>query len=236
MDQTKRFLLTTRPLPGEFIAEAAEQNIEVEELSFIDTQPVETDEVLQRIKELAKQPRTVVFTSMNAVTAVQKQAEKGSHWQVYCIGSTTEKLIREQLPLATIIATAENAERLGERMIDDGVNNVIFFCGNKRRDELPNKFKSEGKNAEEVVVYETLEQPCVIDKVYDGILFYSPSAVHSFFGVNKTTPVTTLFAIGKTTAEAIRQYKNQKIQVGNVTSKIELAREALAYFQAKNKE
>jgi len=236
MNQTNKLILTTRPLPREIIAEAAQQSITIEELSFIGTQPIETDEVTARIRKLADEQHTVVFTSMNAVTAVEKHAKKGYGWQVYCIGTTTEKLIKELLPQATIIATAENAERLGERMIDDGVNNMVFFCGTMRRDELPNKFRSEGKVAEEVVVYQTLEQPSVINKTYDGILFYSPSAVHSFFKINKTTPATTLFAIGKTTAEAIREHKNQKIQVANVTSKIELAREAIAFFQAKIKE
>src|SRR5215204_1855400 len=155
MESSKKYLLSTRPLPKAVIEEAAEKNIIIEELSFIATKPIVDEALLQKIKTLANEKHTVVFTSMNAVEAVADQIESNPDWKIYSLGNTTRKLIEEKWGADKIVASAENAQRLGERLIDDGVKDVVFFCGNIRRDELPSKIRSEGGKAEELVVYET---------------------------------------------------------------------------------
>jgi uroporphyrinogen-III synthase len=234
MQETKRYILCTRPLAKDIVLQAARQNVVIEELSFIDTHPIETKEVTDRVKALAGENCTVVFTSMNAVEAVAAQVKLGVSWKVYCIGNTTKKLIEERLASATIIATGENAERLAERLVDDGVKKAVFFCGNIRRDELPNKIRSDGGTVEEVIVYQTIEKPSAVTKEYDGILFFSPSAVNSFFKSNKVPVRTELFAIGKTTADTLRKYANKKIIVAGVTGKQELVQHAIDFFNNKN--
>ncbi|MEJ7912634.1 MAG: uroporphyrinogen-III synthase, partial [Chitinophagaceae bacterium] len=171
----------------------------------------------------------------NAVDAVTEMVKEPVNWNIYCIGNTTKKLILEKLPAATIVATGENAGRLAERLVDDGVKDAVFFCSNIRRDELPNKLRSEGGVVEEVIVYETREQPTTLTKEYDAVLFFSPSAVNSFFTTNKIPKQTEVFAIGKTTAEAIRQYLNKRIIVANVTGKEELVQRAIAHFTGVNR-
>jgi uroporphyrinogen-III synthase len=230
MENNKKYLLSTRPLPKAFHEEAAAKNIIIEELSFIDTKPVEDEELFSKIKALSTGTHTVIFTSMNAVEAVAAHVETAPGWQIYSIGNTTRKLIEEKWGADKIVATAENAQRLGERLIDDDVNEVIFFCGNIRRDELPNKMRSEKRHVEEVVVYQTEETPTRLERDYDGILFFSPSAVHAFYSQNRPAKGTTLFAIGKTTEEAIRQHKSHKIVVAHVTDKIELAQQAIDHL------
>ena len=230
MESTKKYLLSTRPLPKAVIEEAAKKNVIIEELSFIATKPVQDEAVFQKIKTLAGEKHTVVFTSMNAVEAVAHQVESTPDWKIYSLGNTTRKLIEDAWGPDKVIASAENAQRLGERLIDDGVEEVIFFCGNIRRDELPNKIRSEGGKMEEVVVYETEETPSILTKDYEGILFFSPSAVHAFFSSNKPSKNTVLFAIGKTTEEAIRQHKGKKIVVASVSDKVEMARDAIDYL------
>ena len=230
MEKPEKYLLSTRPLPKAVVEEGVKKGVIIEELSFIATRPIHNEELLQRIKTLATEKRTVVFTSMNAVEAVAEQIATSPDWKIYSIGNTTRKLIEDTWGADKIVATAENAQRLGERLIDDGVNEVIFFCGNIRRDELPNKIRSEGGKIEEVVVYETEETPSKLTKDYDGILFFSPSAVHAFFSSNKPAKHTVLFAIGKTTEEAIKQNKGRNIVVAHVTDKVELARDAIDYL------
>ena len=230
MESTKKYLLSTRPLPKAVIEEAAEKNVIIEELSFIATKAVQDEAVFQKIKTLAGEKHTVVFTSMNAVEAVAHQVESTPDWKIYSLGNTTRKLIEDAWGPDKVIASAENAQRLGERLIDDGVEEVIFFCGNIRRDELPNKIRSEGGKMEEVVVYETEETPSILTKDYEGILFFSPSAVHAFFSSNKPSKNTVLFAIVKTTEEAIRQHKGKKIVVASVSDKVEMARDAIDYL------
>lgn len=231
MEKTERYILSTRPLAKAMIESAAEEGIIIEELSFIETHPVQSEELKQRMKHLAEAPTTVVFTSMNAVDAVADTVNEVKDWKIYCIGHTTRKLVEERLHGAVIAGTGENAVRLAEQLVDDGVKEAVFFCGNIRRDELPNKIRSEGGRVEELVVYETVELSPAITREYDGILFFSPSAVRSFFKTNKAPRKTELFAIGKTTAETLRPFANKKIIVANATDKAELAQQAIEYFR-----
>lgn len=230
MQKPKQYILSTRPLAKELIAEAEKDEIIIEELSFIDTQPIQDTQLFERIKQLSTQRITVAFTSMNAVEAVFANINNEVDWRIYCLGNTTKKLVEEKFGGDKIEATAENAKLLAERMIDDGVRNIVFFCGNIRRDELPNKFRSEKVGVEEVIVYETIELLATLTKEYNAILFFSPSAVHSFFKANTLDRHTQVFAIGKTTAETIREYRHHKIIVGNATSKNELVKQAIAYL------
>lgn len=226
----KKYLLSTRPLPKAIIEEGVKKNVIIEELSFIDTSPVQDEELFQKIKSLATEQHTVVFTSMNAVEAVAAQVNAIPGWSIYSIGNTTRQLIEEKWGKERIVATAENAQRLGERLVDDNVKEVVFFCGNIRRNELPNKMRSDGGKVEEIVVYQTEETPSKLKREYDGILFFSPSAVSAFYKHNKPGKATVLFAIGKTTEETLRQHKAQKIIVANVTDKTEMTQQAIDYL------
>ncbi len=110
------------------------------------------------------------------------------------------------------------------------INEVVYFCGDKRRAELPEKLTAQGIRLKEVIVYRTALTPQVIEKKYDAILFFSPSGVESFFSVNEIDPDVVLFTIGTTTGDAIKNRTGNKIVTGPVTDKDELARHAMAYF------
>ncbi len=230
MERAKKYILTTRPIARAIVEEAATKNIIIEELSFIETAPVIDPLLTKRIKTLSTERLTVVFTSMNAVEAVADAIDVAVDWRIYCMGNTTKKLIEEKFSLAEIIGTAENAKSLAERIIDDEIKDVVFFCGNIRRDELPQKLRSKAVVVEEVIVYQTTEIQNEVVKQYEAVLFFSPSAVHSFFKMNKLPQQTRLFAIGKTTKETIRQYADNKIIIAQTADKNELAKQAVAYL------
>jgi uroporphyrinogen-III synthase len=230
MENSKKYLLSTRPLSRSIIEEGARNNIIIEELSFIATRPIRDEVLSEKIKTLASKKLTVVFTSMNAVEAVASQVNQVPDWQIYSIGHTTRQLIEEAWGADKIISTAENAQRLGERMVDDGVTEAVFFCGNIRRDELPNKVRSDGGKVEEVVVYETEDTSVALSKDYDGILFFSPSAVQAFYRKNKPGKNTVLFAIGKTTADVIKQFNGRNIITAVESDKSGLALQAIDYL------
>ncbi|MDB5208851.1 MAG: hypothetical protein JWR72_3926 [Flavisolibacter sp.] len=229
MEKTKKYLLTTRPLAKAVVEEAATKNIVIEELSFIETNAVVDPLLTEKIQGLSTKKLTVVFTSMNAVEAVANQIKVAVDWRIYCMGNTTKKLIQEKLPSAQITGTADNAESLAQEILDDEIENAVFFCGNIRRDELPQKLRSKGVKIEEVIVYETTEIQNLLTRQYEGVLFFSPSAVHSFFKLNKLPQQTRLFAIGKTTKETIRKYADNKIIIAQTADKNELAKQAVAY-------
>ena len=65
---------------------------------------------------------------------------------------------------------------------------------------------------------------------YFGILFFSPSAVQSFFSKNKVADKTILFAIGNTTANEIKKYSTNKIIISDEPGKENLVTKMIEYF------
>jgi len=64
-------------------------------------------------------------------------------------------------------------------------------------------------------------------------LVFSPSAVDSFFTLNTIDKNTTLFAIGNSTANAIKQQVNNKIIIADTPGKAALVKKMLAYFSTE---
>jgi uroporphyrinogen-III synthase len=232
MQQNNISILSTRPLQTELIKKASEKNIEIETISFIETKAIEEDSLKKRILHLSNHQLTIVFTSMNAIEAVSSYlSNKKVDWKIFCIGSTTKKLVKENFGENSVAGTADSASSLADVIIDQkSISSVIFFCGDKRRDELPGKLASHNIEGNEIEVYKTFETPQIVNKNYDAILFYSPSAVSSFFSINKINAQTILFAIGNTTANEIKKYADNKISIGKEPEKELLAEEAINYF------
>jgi uroporphyrinogen-III synthase len=228
-------ILCTRPLNESLVKDAKQSGIDINMLSFIETEPVQSIEVQQEIEQALLQTVTVVFTSMNAVEAVATYMEElKPEWSVYCIGNTTEKLVEKYFGQHSIAGTAASATELAEQMIEDDVNGeVFFFCGNQRREELPELLQSAGIDVTELVVYNTIATPHKIDKIYNGILFFSPSAAESFFSVNKIDKQTILFAIGNTTAAVLKKFTANRIIIGDEPGKENLVKCMIDFFMGK---
>jgi uroporphyrinogen-III synthase len=233
MQQNKISILSTRPLHGELINKAAEKNIEIETMSFIETKANEEDSLKKRILHLSHHRLRVVFTSMNAVEVVSScLSNKKPAWKIFCIGSTTKKLVKENFGENSITGTADSASSLADVIINQkNISSVIFFCGDKRRDELPEKLSRHNIEVDEIEVYKTLETTHVINKNYDAILFYSPSAVNSFFSLNKINEQTILFAIGSTTANEIKKYSDNTTIISKESVKELLVEQVINHFE-----
>ncbi len=234
MEKTDWNILSTRPLSAAILAEAAQKGFRIDCRSFIDTEPIRTDEVVQKITKVVAQQATVVFTSMNAVEAVQQYLGQKPYWRIYAIGHTTQQLAAQYF--GPVFGTADSALDLADVIIANGEKEVTFFCGDIRRDELPQKLHDAGVALEEVMVYHTVPLPHPIEKEYDGILFYSPSAVHSFFSANNQLPESTgFFAIGQTTAAALNTYTTNRIYVADSPSKEGLVQDMMDFFSNEQK-
>lgn len=68
---------------------------------------------------------------------------------------------------------------------------------------------------------------------YSGILFFSPSAVQSFFATNKVTASTVFFAIGATTADQITAFSTNAVITADKMGKQNLIEQAVEYFSAQ---
>lgn len=225
-------ILSTRPVSESLVKKAARKNIAVDVLSFIETSAVTDIEIQQEIEWASTENAVVVFTSMNAVAAVVDMLDEFvPEWRIYCMGHTTRQLVAEYFGEHSIAGTADNAAALAEEIINnEETDEVFFFCGNRRREELPNTLRENNIDVTEIVVYETTSIEHKIEKNYNGILFFSPSAAESFFQKNKLSGLTVVFAIGDTTAKTIRRYCTNKIVTAIHPGKDELLEQAVEYF------
>lgn len=233
MQQSKINILSTRPLQHAIIDKAAAKNIYIETISFIETEMVLDDVLHKNIVALLSEQLTVVFTSMNAVEAVAVHLNHASpDWKIFCIGSTTKNLVKEYFGINSIAGTGDSASALADVIIaNKEISSVTFFCGNQRREELPERLSQHGIGLKELVVYKTIQSSHQTCSEYDAIIFYSPSAVNSFFLTNKINQHTILFAIGNTTANEIKKHSNNKIIIAEDASKELLVDQAINYFE-----
>lgn len=221
----KHRVLSTKKLEPSLVEQANQHGIEIIEQEFIAVNPIlskeKQDEIMPWIEK--KELITVVFTSANAVEAVKhylhkNNAEQPLHWNVFCISGRTKNAVATFIHPANILGTAEYGKDLAQKIIASGVKELVFFCGTKRREELPGMLKKAGITVQEITVYETVETPVTAIENIDGILFFSPSAVTSFFSANGLNANTVCFAIGHTTADAIASFTGNTIITSEYTS------------------
>lgn len=226
-------ILSTKKISDAFIRLAAENNIRIDSLDFIKTEETISDEIKNRIIELSQKNINAIFTSSNAVKSVGKTIHGQPNWKIFCIEPSTKKIVKNIFTDSSIAGTAKNAEELSQKIIEDkSVKQIVFFCGNQRRDLLPSRLRKNGIDMEELIVYETIETPHIFSKKYDGIIFFSPSAVRSFFAKNKLEKETKFFAIGKTTADEVKSFSNNTIVISEIPETKKLIGEVIKYFSA----
>jgi len=154
-----------------------------------------------------------IFTSQNAVKNILRQAQydKGNFsGTVYASGKQTAKALQEK-GFKTKSGISETAISLAERIAEDGIKSALFFCGNIRRNELPEYLAKKGVQLKEEVVYHTLLEPKIIPtQKGDALFFMSPSAVESFAMINDFSTEIDYYSIGDTTANALRKKGIQK--------------------------
>ncbi|WP_119079047.1 uroporphyrinogen-III synthase [Chitinophaga alhagiae] len=247
MFNAKYAILSTKALPPELKEEAAGHGIAVEDRMFIDVTAVTTEEIEHRIMSLSWKSGVLVFTSRHAVGAVSSvlpsflwehrlpfHGPQLADVRVYCLQGATRQAVEENMPGILIAGTAANGTELAQKIMEDQVPAVTFLCGNIRRGELPDTLRAHNIAVEEMVVYNTTETPTVVEKEYDGILFSSPSGVRSFFSVNTPPRHTVCFAIGETTAAALRDVTDNRVITSHEPSADALLGTAIYYFDNIN--
>jgi uroporphyrinogen-III synthase len=153
--------------------------------------------------------KNAVFTSKNAIKGVfdRFSTEELQFENVYCVGDKTAQLLAQKNVKVTFKANSAQ-ELADEILLNKEIEEVYFFCGNLRRNELPEILAENNIKVNEIEVYTTNFKPVKIKNTYDGILFFSPSSVKSYLLKNTDTQCVA-FCIGNTTAsEAIDDFEN----------------------------
>lgn len=146
----------------------------------------------------------LIFTSLNGFKAFwEHTAGKllvGN--PVFCVGQKTKEVIeRHGFRVEAMANDAKSLADIIEKQYSG--RHFAFFSGNKRRDELPETLTQAGVAFTETKVYDTLPAPQKMNAKFDGLLFFSPSAVESYL-IENTITDETCFCIGETTAAALK--------------------------------
>ena len=210
-------ILSTKQLDPLLIEKAKEDDIEIIQQDFIAIERIWNEEKFNEIRQyLIKQ--YIAFTSANAVTILDDylQANKIDtvNWKIFCMAGKTKRAVIDAVVLKNdILEEGRNAGELAQKIIIQGMREIVFFCGDKRREDLPAMLKHAGIKLHEVFLYATKETPHRIEEELNAVLFFSPSAVNSFFTLNQLNKNTVCFAIGQTTADTINEFTDNRIIV-----------------------
>lgn len=218
------------------------KGIQVVEQPFIDIRPILSPELKETITGYAGKKMTVIFTSQNAYKAVHEHLGPDlmpsipHDWKVFCLsGATRDAILAGYIQEEQLIGTAPDAAQLAEKILAHGpTGELVFFCGSQRRDTLPDRLRAAGIPFTEVAVYETVAAPVLTTDEFDAALFFSPSAVKSFFSVNSLPKTTACFAIGHTTAETIADYTDNRIITSEAPDQLSMLTGLVFYLQNKD--
>jgi len=210
-------ILSTKALLPNQLETARQLGLSINEIPVLDIQPVISKSLEERISTLVNTNANVVFTSANAVKPLHTYyLEKNGYspnWNIYCLQAGTLKSVQQLFPGSKVMQTAPDGKQLAEMIVRENIaKEIVFFCGNQRRDELPGILKAHGINLEEWIVYTNNAIPKQVDtRHYDAVLFFSPSGIRSFFSMNTLAAHTVCVAIGPTTASAIGSHTNNTV-------------------------
>jgi uroporphyrinogen-III synthase len=176
----------------------------------------------------------IIFTSANAVQAVERRRrELGrdpssavNHPRAAAVGPATAEEAEHAGFSVDYVATNHSGAGLAEELKNELAGRSVFLPRSDRANaDLPSALRRNGAVVTEVVAYRTLPpndadrekvSDCLKDGV-DGILFFSPSAVHNFLellGHERLGALqgrAVMVAIGPTTARALSAAGVQRI-------------------------
>jgi uroporphyrinogen-III synthase len=191
-------ILSTKTLSDEQRQVFIDANIDLLEQDFI---AIENNNF-----ELNNINQNLIFSSQNAVLSLIEE----SNWEnlktknVFCVGIKTKELLEQNE--FSVAVYMDYASELAEIItLIYNKESFTFFSGNLRKETLPQALKNAGIKFNEIEVYQTKLAPFKISSAekFDGILFFSPSAVESYLKDNKIK-TETCFCIGETTASALK--------------------------------
>lgn len=170
--------------------------------------------------------KNAVITSKNTAKAILKKDLKIEN--CFCVGEKTASFLKENN--FNIAEIADYGVNLAQIIVGKyPKENFVFFCGNERREELPAILKKNSVNFDEIEVYKTSLKPKQFERIFEGILFFSPSGVKSFVSKNKLDK-SIAFCIGSTTASEAKKHTSN-IVIANKPSIENVIVQAVKYFK-----
>lgn len=174
-------------------------------------------------------PENIIFTSKNSVKAILDHPSKRQLQQknIFCVGEKTAAFLEKNG--FSVAKTADyGADLASEILSNHSEEKFLFFCGKQRHEALPKALNDAGVSLKEVEVYDTQLSSKKIDRIFDGVLFFSPSAVRSYCDQNDLFN-SVAFCIGTTTSEEAKKH-TKNIVLASKPSIENVVVQAVKYF------
>ncbi|MFN3020099.1 uroporphyrinogen-III synthase [Chryseobacterium sp. TY3] len=156
--------------------------------------------------------KALIFTSINAVKSFfnnETSKQLTPENPIYCVGEQSQFFLEQKG--VRVIKTEKNAEELSNYFIKENRNETyLHFCADIALEKLSETFKNLEKNYKKIVSYKTKLTEPIYNKYFDAVAFFSPSGVRSF-ATNNTLEGKTIFSIGDTTTNEIKNWTSEKI-------------------------
>ncbi|GAB3425343.1 uroporphyrinogen-III synthase [Niabella aquatica] len=207
MADAERKILSTRVLEPAIISAAGRKGILIDCISFIDIHYKSIAGISQQLGNIDTGD-IFLFTSQHAVQAAF-EILKNLKNKTYCISGATFHAVKQTS--LDVIATAAYAGDLIRLIAVNEKARYVLFCGDKRLPTIPHFLQQLQLKSSEVICYENRASSKKVEQQYDGIMFYSPSGVESYFELNSAAPHQKYYCIGTTTAQAILKYSKENI-------------------------
>ena len=128
--------------------------------------------------------------------------------KIFSTSGETKNVLKKYDYSPTLSASA--AEPLAHLMLEKAylTEGVHFICGNLSLPILPNILIEKSVFFKKIMVYETVKHPLSIlpsEKAFDAVVFFSLSAADAFLLENKLDNSTSVFTLGATTANYIKE-------------------------------
>lgn len=202
----------TRALHKTDYEKAKQKGIKITSQNFIRIVPILSEDMRKVISTQLRHPdQTLLFTSKNAACITLEYYLASipdaliQTWKIYGLSHATKHTLLTRFEEKQIIGSADHAAALTKKIaMQDHTHPIHFFCGNRRRKTLPDFMQNHHIPYKEWVVYQTKNTSHPVSKNYRAYLFYSPSAVESFFSLNNIGKNVPCFSIGQTTTKALK--------------------------------
>lgn len=215
----------------------------VDMVPFIETHGiVSADQISLLLRQInnAEKESVLLFSSENGVRWLKWGLDKfGFHFppekRAVCVGEKTMKVAIQSLQVVPVF-NESNSTKLVQTLKDryPADQSFVFICGSQRLETIPSGLREAGFKVLEQVVYETILTPHKINRDYDAVLFFSPSAVESFFKVNTLNPGMVAVSIGKTTTGALKNNGVRVIAEAEVPAESGMLSALHAYLQKRD--
>lgn len=198
-------ILFTKEISSDYLKQNLLQNIDFDVFNFLDIK-INSEEKIK--SQIDNSITNYLISSQNSVKAIQNLNLEG---KFYVVGKKTAENLKQNNFQVEIVRNY--ASELAKFIIEnESQKNWMFFCGNNRRDELLEKLIPKGHSIKEIQCYESIPVHHNLgEKYYDGIAFFSPLGIKSYFENNTINPETIIFTIGKTTSEEVKIHTKNKI-------------------------